>query len=224
MDNENKKSMTGRGIAILLVSLLILALVVTVIIVAATSGDSTMETSSSSYSSNAGGSSSSSSPSSSSSSSPDTSDSTGDNVPTVKEIVFIIPVENGSILKEYTDTTIVWSETLGMYTGHMGMDIAGSENARVLAAYDGVVVSIVESYLEGVTVVIDHGDGLQSIYNSLEVDENLEVGDRVLQGDTLGVISTNNRQEYKDGAHLHFEVTENGVRVAPTKYLMGLEK
>ena len=230
MDNENK-AMTSRGVKILLLSLLVLAIVVTVIIIVATSNNSTNTvTNSSSYSSSRGGTtsstgggSSSSSSSSSSSDSPTTS-SGGSDVPTVKEIVFIIPVENGSILKEYTETTVVWNQTLGMYQGHMGIDIKGEENAKVLSAYDGEIKSITTGYLEGTTVVVDHGNGLESIYNSLEVDENLEVGDKVSQGDVLGVISTNNRQEYKDGARLHFEVKEKGKVISPNKYLLGLEK
>ncbi len=231
MNNENK-AMTSRGVKILLLTLLVLAIVVTVIIIVATSNNSTTTvTSSSSYSSSRGGTTSSMGGGSSSINSPSSSNDPtsssgggGSDVPTIKEIVFIIPVENGSILKEFTETTVVWNQTLGMYCGHMGIDIKGEENAKVLSAYDGKIKSITTSYLEGTTVVVDHSNGLESVYNSLEVNENLEVGDTVSQGDELGVISTNNRQEYKDGAHLHFEVKENGKVISPNKYLLGLEK
>ncbi len=228
MNNENK-AMTSKGIKILLLTLLVLAIVVTVIIIVATSNNPSTTVTSSSYSSSRGGTTSS-TPGGSSSNTPTSSDDPttssggGSDVPTIKEIVFIIPVENGSILKEYTDTTVVWNQTLGMYKGHMGIDFKGEENAKVLAAYDGEIKSITTAYLEGTTIVVDHGNGLESVYNSLEVDENLEVGDKVSQGDVLGIISTNNRQEYKDGAHLHFEVKENGKLISPNKYLMGLEK
>ena len=144
--------------------------------------------------------------------------------PTVKEVSFIVPVENGVTIKEYTDATVVYNKTLGVYTGHLALDIAGEGEARVFAAYDGEIESITTAYLEGTTLTVNHGNGLKTVYNSIEVADGVAVGQKVSQGDVLGVISANNRQEYKDGAHLHFEVWENGVRISPFKYLKIDEK
>ena len=44
------------------------------------------------------------------------------------------------------------------------------------------------------------------------------------KGDKIGEASVTNRQEYKSGAHLHFEVSEKGVSVDPAKYLTFDEK
>ena len=148
----------------------------------------------------------------------------GNTQPTAKEISFIMPVENGVCTKDFTEASVVYNKTLGVYTGHMGMDITGADGANVLCVYDGEITSIVTSYLQGTTVTVTHANGLKSIYNSIEIDENLSVGDKVRQGDVIGTISDNNRQEYKDGAHLHFEVEENGVKVSPTKYFLGYDK
>ena len=95
----------------------------------------------------------------------------------------------------------------------------GEEGAKVFCAYDGVVKSVENSLLTGVTVTVDHGDGLITLYNSLLDTEDVWVGMRLNKGDVIGVMSTSNRQEYKDGAHLHFEAFENGVSVNPEKYL-----
>ncbi len=134
-------------------------------------------------------------------------------------IVFVNPVSDGYVLTEYTSASVVYNQTLGIYTGHMGLDIAGKEGADVVAAFDGEIDSITTTYLRGTTVVIRHADGLMTVYNSLDIVDGLEVGQKVSAGEKIGTISTNNRQEYKDGAHLHFEVEENGKTVDPYKYL-----
>ena len=138
--------------------------------------------------------------------------------PTV--ITFTMPVEGGVITKEYTDNTVVFNPTLGMYTAHLAIDIAGSEGAKVLCAYAGTIESIETTYLQGTIITVDHGDGLKTVYSSLEVNDGLEVGQVLNAGDELGVISTANRQEYKEGAHLHFETLKNDVKVDPTDYLV----
>lgn len=140
--------------------------------------------------------------------------------PTPTVIMFSVPVKGGVAFKEFTDNTVVFNETLGSYTGHMGVDFKGEENADVLCAYDGVISSIETSYLYGTVITVDHGNSLYTTYSSLEADENLTVGQSLKTGDVLGQISTTHKQEYKDGAHLHFEVIENGVKVNPFNYLV----
>ena len=144
--------------------------------------------------------------------------------PVVEVITFLNPVSGGAVMKSYTDSTVVFSNTLGIYTGHLGIDFTGVEGANVIAVYKGVVKEIYTSYLQGTTIKIDHGNGLVTVYNSIEPIETLKVGDSVEAGTVIGTISTNNKQEYKDGAHLHFEVWENGVNVNPNKYLTVEEK
>ena len=135
-------------------------------------------------------------------------------------VSFIMPVENGEIAKEYTMDTVVFNQTLGVYSVHLAVDIVGAEGAKVYSAYAGTIESIETSYLLGTVITINHGDGLKTTYSSLEVNEDLSVGMVLDKGDELGVISTANRQEYKDGAHLHFEVVKNGEKVNPMDYIM----
>lgn len=147
-----------------------------------------------------------------------------DDKPVAEVISFITPVQGGTIFKEYTDNFVVYSSTLGVYTGHMGIDFKGAEGSNVLAAYKGTVKEITTSYLQGTTVKIDHGNGLFTVYNSIEPLESLTVGQELKQGDVIGTISDNNKQENKDGVHLHFEVIENGSTISPLKYLTIEEK
>ncbi len=146
-----------------------------------------------------------------------------DTKPTVK-ISFVMPVENATILTDYTATSVVFNKTLNVYTGHLAIDFAAEAGTAVKAVFDGVVESVETSYLTGTTVTIKHNDNLKTVYNSIEADEKLIAGATIKQGDVIGAVSDNNKQEYKDGAHLHFEVYENGKKISPYKYLAITEK
>ena len=146
-----------------------------------------------------------------------------DTKPTVK-ISFVMPVENATILKDYTATSVVFNKTLNVYTGHLAIDFAAEAGTAVKAVFDGVVESVETSYLTGTTITIKHNDNLKTVYNSIEADEKLTAGATIKQGDVIGTVSDNNKQEYKDGAHLHFEVYENGKKISPYKYLAVTEK
>ena len=141
-----------------------------------------------------------------------------DDKPTVNVILFDVPV-NGTIIKDYVGASVVDNQTLGLYSGHKAIDFAAEEGSSVYCVYDGVVESIETSKVNGTTITIDHGNGLKSVYNSIEAEETLNEGASVVKGELLGTVSTNNKTEYLDGAHLHFEVLENGAKVDPNKYL-----
>ena len=143
--------------------------------------------------------------------------------PGVETIIFISPVESATSVVDYSDT-MVFNSTLGRYSAHRAIDFFASEGAEVLAVYKGTVKSVESSILHGVTVTIDHGNGLVTVYNSLASVDDIAVGASVEQGDVIGHVSVTNRQEYKDGAHLHFEVMENGEIIDPAKYLVLEEK
>jgi murein DD-endopeptidase MepM/ murein hydrolase activator NlpD len=98
------------------------------------------------------------------------------------------------------------------WSGHLGIDIAAGEGARVFAADSGVVVfSGWATGGYGNTVMIDHGNGYQTIYAHLS-SVAVSCGRSVGQGGTIGYAgSTGN----STGAHLHFEVRYQGGFVNP---------
>jgi murein DD-endopeptidase MepM/ murein hydrolase activator NlpD len=138
-------------------------------------------------------------------------------------ISFIMPVNNASKIEDYS-TTMVFNSTLNRYTSHMAIDFFAEEGSKVYAVCDGVVESIENDFLKGVSITIDHGNGLKTVYNSLADGDLVTVGMEVKQGDIIGEVSLTNRQEYKEGAHLHFEVIENNQKINPDKYLTFDEK
>ena len=105
---------------------------------------------------------------------------------------------------------------------HGGVDIVKpgghSTGAPVIAAAAGRVVIAQNGYRGyGHTVVIDHGNGLQTRYAHMKPGSiTVRVGQQVAQGQQIGQIgSTGN----VTGPHLHFEVMKNGTKVNPMNYI-----
>ena len=86
----------------------------------------------------------------------------------------------------------------------------------ILAAESGYVeLSMDTSYGYGRYVIIDHGNGMETVYGHM-VQRLCSVGDYVERGQVIGLVgSTGN----STGPHLHFEVRINGERVPPEPYL-----
>ena len=142
--------------------------------------------------------------------------------PTV--IIFEMPVAGADIIKDYVGASVIYNQTLGVYSGHKAIDFSAPEGTEVVCAYDGVVESIEISKVNGTSVIVNHGKGLKTVYNSIEASDILSEGMSISKGDVLGTVSTTNKTEYLDGAHLHFEVLENGKKVDPNIYLPSQDK
>lgn len=145
------------------------------------------------------------------------------NAPVVSVITFSMPILEPISIEEYSDV-LVWNGTLGRYSSHKAIDFFAEEGSSVCAVYDGTVEEITNDILKGVTLVIDHGNGLKTVYNSIEEIDGVTVGKTVKKGEVIGRVSVSNRQEASSGAHLHFEVMEDGEVIDPVKYLSINEK
>ncbi|MBQ0099498.1 MAG: M23 family metallopeptidase, partial [Firmicutes bacterium] len=143
--------------------------------------------------------------------------------PEDEKIIFTSPIEKYDSYDGYSDT-LHYNSTLRRYESHKAMDFFAEEGTSVCAVFGGVVESVTNDLLKGYTITIDHGNGLKSIYNSLLDGDNVIEGQAVNKGDVIGEVSVSNRQEYKDGAHLHFAVTENGNYIDPETYLLMQDK
>ena len=103
------------------------------------------------------------------------------------------------------------------YKGHTGVDIAGcGYGSNIYASAAGTVVKVKWGNTGyGYHVIINHGDGIQTLYAHMS---NIYVknGQFVNQGDIIGAMgSTGN----STGTHLHFEVRINGQYVNPLNYV-----
>ena len=106
-------------------------------------------------------------------------------------------------------------------TNHKGVDISGvGYSTQVLASKAGTVIVSQYSRSYGNYVVVSHGSGNTTLYAHMS-KRSVSAGQSVKQGQVLGITgSTGN----STGAHLHFEITEGGVRVNPLNYLTGYIK
>ncbi len=104
---------------------------------------------------------------------------------------------------------------LGTQQFHNGLDMAAPYGSAIYAAYDGDVVAASYSSSMGNYIMIDHGDGLYTIYmhaSALYVSK----GQSVYKGQSIAAVGSTGRST---GNHLHFSVRLNGNYVNPWNYL-----
>ena len=97
---------------------------------------------------------------------------------------------------------------------HKGLDLPMPVGSEVRAPADGQVVSVGEQPGYGLAVVVDHANGLQSLYGHLS-SSDLHPGYHVRAGD---LIARSGNTCKSTGPHLHFEVTVSGQAVDPQNW------
>jgi len=94
---------------------------------------------------------------------------------------------------------------------HSGVDLKASRGTPVLAMNHGKVALVADQFFTGLSVVIDHGGAVQSMYFHLDkvlVNRN----DQVQRGQVIGLVGSTGRAS---GPHLHLGVRVNSARVDP---------
>ncbi len=135
-----------------------------------------------------------------------------------KDPTFVNPVD-GEKIKDYSSDNLVYSVTLDEWTTHLGIDYKSEKTDIVKASADGKIKSIKNDPRYGLTVVIEHTNGFESVYSNLLTAEFITVGEEVKQGQTIATVGNTARFEIADETHLHFEIKQNGESVDPNIYL-----
>lgn len=131
------------------------------------------------------------------------------------------PPAPGTLAAPIPNTTITSSfgprihPIYGNVRMHAGIDLRGAMGTPILAAGDGVVVAADLRGGYGNATVIDHGNGLATLYGHQSA-MFVTAGQQVARGAVIGLVGSTG---FSTGPHLHFEVRVHGVPVDPLGYL-----
>jgi murein DD-endopeptidase MepM/ murein hydrolase activator NlpD len=97
---------------------------------------------------------------------------------------------------------------------HKGIDLASVRQAPIQAANSGKILFAGEIGIYGNTIIIDHGQGLSSLYAHLS-SMNVKEGQEVAKGDVIG---RSGKTGFAGGDHLHYSMLVGGVFVNPIEW------
>lgn len=116
----------------------------------------------------------------------------------------------GRVIAECSLDDLVYCAAMDDWRTHNGIDYAAAEGESVHAAAAGTVSRVYSDDMLGATVVIDHGDGISTLYGSLADIDSVKVGASVAKGDVIGTVGKPCALEKNLEPHLHFEVLKDG--------------
>ena len=127
---------------------------------------------------------------------------------------FILPV-TGRVTTEFGETRTVNGAPTSYR--HAGIDIAAPLNTKISAANRGKVTLAMPLILTGNSIVIDHGEGLFSVYFHLE-KLHVSQGEMVEKGQLIGTVGSTG---FSTGPHLHFTMSYYRTNIEPGFIIYG---
>ncbi len=126
-----------------------------------------------------------------------------------------LPVGN-PVLGEYTSGFgYRTSPFSGRGQFHEGIDFSTDKRSAVVATADGVVREAGRKGRYGLALVVDHGNGLETLYGHLS-ELKVKAGDRVCRGERIGLVGSTGSST---GPHLHYEIRRDEVPLNPISFI-----
>ena len=129
-----------------------------------------------------------------------------------------IPLKEISYSQVGASTGMKISPFLKAFVLHDGLDLVAQQETPVVAAADGIVISVKRSSKgSGNTIEIEHRGGYVTKYSHLSAT-SVRQGNRVRRGQTIGSVGMSGNSF---APHLHYEVLKDGMNMDPLGYIMG---
>ena len=130
------------------------------------------------------------------------------------------PIASSKIQKEYSEEPI-YSETMGDYRVHTGVDFSADVGDGVEAMCDGVVESIYKDSMYGYVIKVTNGN-FSVFYCGMDVNVCCAEGETIERGNVIGTVG-DIPCESKDKSHLHIEVHVGDTAIDPLMVIDGDE-
>ncbi|MFD3158242.1 peptidoglycan DD-metalloendopeptidase family protein [Haloimpatiens sp. FM7330] len=132
----------------------------------------------------------------------------------------IKPVK-GNVAREYSEVPVMW-KSIGTSRPNFGIDIKTTLGEKVTAVKNGVVVEVGDNKDGfGKQVIIDHKNGLKSVYANLGENIYVKKDQKVKQGEKIGEVGNTTLRSFNEdyGVNLHFEMLKDNKHINPAKYI-----
>ena len=107
----------------------------------------------------------------------------------------------------------------GKHKMHKGIDFTASRGTPIHAPADGIIVEMTNGKGYGKYIRVRHNSTYTTLYAHLDKFSNKTVGNKISKGDVIGYIGNSGRTS---GAHLHFELHENGRAINPVRLISNM--
>jgi len=136
-----------------------------------------------------------------------------------KPLEFIMPIDSSEIGMKFSNGQLLYSETLGEWILHNGIDIVAKQGTPVLASESGKIIEISSNVQEGIKIVIEHKEGYKTVYSNLSTTKMVQEGQQIEKGQTISGVGKTATFEYEEKDHLHFEIYKDEKAINPLNLL-----